>query len=276
MHITYGNYGMPQTPYPTMIQQVAAIGYTGLELCVAPGYPTAPDALAPADRIALRQLLDEHHLTIDSLLLAKVPVLEADAEQHAAHLAGLRKSFELAADLGLTQPIVTSTLGGRIDEWADRRERLAACVRDWAAVAADYDGVFGFEPHVGGIIHTPDRARWLLDQVNHPHLKLNFDYSHFELMDIPLVDAIHQLIPDAVGVHVKDVQGRYPTFKFLLPGAGTLDYSDYLCRLQAAGYDGAITVEISGQLFNAPGYDALAAARFSYQTLAKALAAVSG
>lgn len=275
MYIAYGNYGMPQTPYPTMIQQVAAIGYTGLELCVAPGYPTAPDALAPSDRATLRQLLAEHQLTIDSLLLAKVPVLEADAEQHVLHLAGLRQIFELAADLGLARPIVTSTLGGRITDWVQKRELLAACVRDWTAVAADYDGVFGFEPHVGGIIHTPDRARWLLEQVNHPHLKLNFDYSHFELMDIPLADAIQQLIPHAVGVHVKDVQGRYPHFKFLLPGEGAVDYRDYLRRLQAAGYDGAITVEISGQLFNAPGYDALVAAQASYQTLAAALAAES-
>ncbi|MEZ4865037.1 MAG: sugar phosphate isomerase/epimerase [Caldilineaceae bacterium] len=275
MHIAYGNYGMPHTPYPTMIQQVAAIGYMGLELCVAPGYPTAPDALSSADRATLRRLLAEQQITIDSLLLAKVPVLEADADQHAAHLAGLRQIFELAADLGLTRPIVTSTLGGRIEDWDQKREMLAACVRDWATVAADYDGTFGFEPHVGGIIHTPERARWLLDQVNHPHLKLNFDYSHFELMDIPLADALQQLMPHAVGVHVKDVQGRYPAFKFLLPGEGTLDYRDYVHRLQAAGYEGAITVEISGQLFNAPGYDALAAAQFSYQTLAAALAAVS-
>ncbi|MEZ4736046.1 MAG: sugar phosphate isomerase/epimerase [Caldilineaceae bacterium] len=246
MHIAYGNYGMPHTPYPMMIQQVAAIGYTGLELCVAPGYPTAPDALAPADRTALRQLSAEHHLAIDSLLLAKVPVLEADAEQHAAHLAGLRQIFELAADLGLAQPIVTSTLGGRIEDWVQKQDLLAACVHDWAAVAADYDGIFGFEPHVG-IIHTPERARWLLDQVHHPHLKLNFDYSHFELMDIPLADAIQQLIPHAVGVHVKDVRGVIP-FRFLLPGEGDVDYRDYLHRLQTAGYDGAITVEISGQL----------------------------
>jgi len=271
MHIAYGNYGMPQTPYQQMIPQVAAIGYRGLEVCVAPGYPTAPEALTTSDRAALRQLLATHQLQIDSLLIAKVPILAADASAHAANLARLHQIFELAADLGIKEPIVTSTLGGRIDEWEQRSEALAQAVGDWATVAAAHQGFFGFEPHVGGIIHTPARAQWLLAAVNHPQLKLNFDYSHFELIDTPLAEAIAQLMPHAVGVHVKDVQGRYPTFKFLLPGEGSLDYGAYLRQIQAAGYDGPITVEISGQLFNAAGYDALAAAHFSYQTLAAAL-----
>ena len=37
--------------------------------------------------------------------------------------------------------------------------------------------------------------------------------------------------------------------------------------------DGAVTVEISGHIFNAPGYDAVAAARFSYDTLSAAFTA---
>lgn len=272
MHIGYGNYGMPQTSYEEMIPQVATLGYRGLELCVAPDYPTAPEALTATDRTALRQLLATHQLTVDSLLLAKVPILEADTGQHTANLERLHQIFTLASDLEIARPIVTSTLGGRIDDWEERRDRLVRCISDWATVAAEYDGIFGFEPHVGGIIHTPERAQWLLEAVDHPNLKLNFDYSHFELMDIPLAEALAQLIPHAVGVHVKDVQGRYPTFNFLLPGEGTLDYADYLRQLQANGYDGPITVEISGQIFNAPGYDALIAAKFSYQTLATALA----
>jgi hypothetical protein len=43
--------------------------------------------------------------------------------------------------------------------------------------------------------------------------------------------------------------------------------------LQQKGYDGAVTVEISGQIFHAPGYDPVAAARFSYNTLAAAFRA---
>ena len=109
--------------------------------------------------------------------------------------------------------------------------------------------------------------------VNKPSLRVHYDYSHFELIDIPLEETMDKLLPYAAGMHVKDVSGRPPAFRFLLPGEGTLDYARYLRLLQERGYDGAVTVEISGQLFNAPGYDAVAAARFSYDTLAAAFSA---
>ncbi len=273
MRIAYGNYGMPDTPYAAMLRQVAAIGYDGLELCVAPGYPTAPDRLNAAQRMDLRQRAHDHGLEIDTLLAAKISVFEADAETHAGHLEQARYIFALAADLGLERPALTSTLGGRTDDWARSRALLADRVGDWATVAAEEGGIFACEAHVGGLAHAPDRVLWLLEAVNLPSLKVNFDYSHFELIGIPLAQAIDQLSAHAVGVHVKDTQGRYPEFRFLLPGEGDLDYAAYLRQLTSAGYEGSITVEISGQVFGAAGYDPLAAAAFSYRTLSDAVVA---
>ncbi len=272
MKLAYGNYGMPTTPALEMVQAVAGMGYDGLELCAAPGDPTAPDQLDAAARRDLRQALADAPLEIASIMVAKVRVLEPDPTAHAANLAYLRQVLELRGDLA-TSVEISSTLGGRMAEYETQRDLMAACVRDWAKVAAEYDAVFAFEPHVGGLIHSPERALWLLQAVAHPSLRLNFDYSHFELIDVALTDAIDRLIPYAAGVHVKDVQGRYPDFRFLLPGEGNLDYVRYLTLLDQAGYQGYITIEISGQVFGAAGYDALAAAQFSYATLAAAFTA---
>lgn len=269
MKLAYGNYGMPTVPVATMIRDVAAMGYDGLEWCAAPGYPSAPDQLPASRRPSIAQQLVDANLPITSIMLVKVPVWEPDAIAHAAHLDYLRRVLGLRQALGATVEI-SSTLGGKLEEWAQERDRLAACVADWAAVCAEFGAEFAFEPHVGGLVHSPERAVWLVQTVDQPNLRINFDYSHFELIDVPLQTAIDRLIPFAAGVHVKDVQGRYPDFRFLLPGEGTLDYADYLTRLQQAQYDGTITVEISGQIFNAPGYDAYAAARFAYTTLAQA------
>lgn len=273
MKIAYGNYGMPDTSYPAMLRDVAAIGYDGLELCVAPGYPTAPDQLNAAQRQDLRQRALDHGLEIDTLMAARIPVYEPDDIAHAAHLEQARHIFSLAADLRLDQPALTSTLGGRSRDWEPARALLADRVGDWATVAASCGGVFAAEAHVGGLVHAPDRLLWLLEAVNLPSLKINFDYSHFELLGIPLAQAIRRLIPHAVGVHVKDVRGRPPDFAFLLPGEGELDYADYMRRLHAAGYDRYVTVEISGQVFAADAYDPLAAAAFSYRALSDALLA---
>ena len=273
MKIAYGNYGMPDTPYAAMLREVAAIGYDGLELCVGPGYPTAPDQLSAAQRRDLRQRALDHGLEIDTLMAVGIPVYATDARSHEAHLEQARQIFSLAAALGLEQPVLTSTLGGRTGDWERARALLADRVGDWATVAAECGGIFAAEAHVGGLVHAPDRVLWLLEAVNLHSLKLNFDYSHFELLDIPLAQALEQLIPHALGVHVKDVRGRQPDFAFLLPGEGELDYADYVRRLCATGYGGYITVEISGQVFGAAAYDPLAAAAFSYRTLSDAVAA---
>jgi sugar phosphate isomerase/epimerase len=271
--IAYGNYGMPNMPYPAMLRAVAAIGYDGLELCVGPGYPTSPDQLNAAQRRDLRRRALDHGLEIDTLMAVGIPVYEPDQKAHELHLEQLRSIFSLAAALDLELPVLTSTLGGRIDDWTQARALLVDRVGDWAAVAAECGAIFAAEAHVGGLVHAPDRMLWLLEAVNLPSLKLNFDYSHFELIDIPLAQALDQLISYAVGVHVKDVRGRYPAFTFLLPGEGELDYAAYIRKMTSAGYEGYITVEISGQVFGAADYDPLAAAAFSYKTLSEALVA---
>ena len=273
MKIGYGNYGMPRTPWFEMIQQVAAIGYTAIELCVGANYPTAPENLAAAHRRELRSTLGTLGIALGPLMISGVNVIEPDLVRQQANLERLRQIVKLGHDLGLERPVIVNTLGGKIAEWDERRDLLAECVRDWAQVATVEGGNFAFEPHVGGIVNSPDRALWLIDRVHNPNLKLNFDYSHFELIDVPLETALAGLIPYAAGTHVKDVRGRPPNFQFLLPGEGTLDYAGYLSRLGRAGYVGHVTVEISGQVFNAPGYDPVAAARFSYATLDRAFVA---
>jgi inosose dehydratase len=272
MKIAYGNYGMPNTPAQTMVCQLAEIGYDGVELCVGASYPTAPGQLDPTERQELRRSLQEAGIEIASFMVVGMKTLETDPCRHEVNLSGLRAILGLAADLDVTQPVVTSTVGGRVDSEEAQRCAMVDCVRDWAAVCQEEGGCFAFEPHVGGMIHSPSLALWLIEQVDHPGLKVKFDYSHFEAIDVPLDQAISELAPHIVDVHVKDVRGRYPDFRFLLPGEGEVNYADYLRQMSAAGYEGFITVEISGHVSKAEGYDPLKAARFSYRTLADAFA----
>lgn len=271
MKIAYGNYGMPEIPYATVVEQIAEIGYDGLEICTGPRYATAPEKLTSAERLHLRQLMADQGLELDKLMINGYTLLTSDDEEHARNLDHLRRAIELGSDLGLTQRVAVNTAGGRIDDWETKRNLLVERAGDWARVAAEHDSLFALEPHVGAIVHSPDRTLWMLDQVDHPNLKINFDYSHFELIDVPLAEAIETLKPYIVGTHVKDVQGRPPDFRFLLPGEGEVNYVDYIQQMAGIGYDGFITVEISAHIFNRPGYDPFAAARTSYRALADAM-----
>ena len=111
----------------------------------------------------------------------------------------------------------------------------------------------------------------MLNQVRHPALTGVYDYSHFQLLGLDLQQTLETLLPRATFLTVKD--GRLVDDKpqFLLPGDGTIDYRHYFSLLKAKDYRGWMLVEISRQLQTQSGYDALSAARKSYQYLAPLL-----
>ena len=126
------------------------------------------------------------------------------------------------------------------------------------------------EPHIGGLIDTPDKVLELLDLVGSPYLKVNFDISHFDIIGIPTEESVAALAPHSAHTHVKDQRGLAPDFEFLIPGEGPFDYVNYLKLMQQHGYDGFITAEVSFMVQAREDYDPLAAATLSYETLSRA------
>ena len=55
-----------------------------------------------------------------------------------------------------------------------------------------------------------------------------------------------------------------------VPGEGDFDYARYLRALDAAGYSGFVTVEISVMVQRRPGYDPAEVAQRSFDTLVAA------
>ncbi len=106
---------------------------------------------------------------------------------------------------------------------------------------------------------------------SHVEMALNAGYSHFELQGIDLEESMAALLPRTKFIHVKDVAGTAAKFQFLLPGQGRTDYRKYFSLLRKFRYTGPVCVEVSGQIFNQPGYDPVAAARTSHAALSKAM-----
>ena len=126
------------------------------------------------------------------------------------------------------------------------------------------------EPHVGAVIDTPEKILQLLELVDSPYLKVNFDISHFDIRGLTIQDTVAALAPHTAHTHVKDQRGRVPNYEFLIPGEGDFDYLSYLKAMQAHGYDGFITVEVSVMVQCRPGYNPFVAATLSYETLSRA------
>jgi len=268
----YGTYGMPDLSAIDAVTAVSECGYDGVELCCLPNQPGHPSQIDDAARKALRQRLGDLGLELPALMLG----LNGLAEDQAAECESLRQAIALAYALCPdSPPVMVTTTGGSASKWDSHRDQLADAIYEWAAICSREKVYLAIEPHVGGTLHTPEQADWIRRRVDLPALKFNYDESHFQLRSLPLNESVRLMAPYAVATHVKDAAGDAEHVKFLLPGDGDFDYPNFIELLYDAGYRGYITVEVSGMVWKAEGYDAVAEAKRCREFLDGALVAAA-
>jgi inosose dehydratase len=271
MKIGYSTWGMPTVPIDTAISHIADLGFDGIELTIIPRFTTELSALDAAERKRIASLLKQHNLALPAIA-AHSSLLETDPDAHAKNMWRLKGGVDLAVELAQRDelPAVNTTPGGKPEEWEIKKDFLAERVGELVDYGASRGVTIAMEPHIGAIIDTPEKVLELLEIVNSPYLKVNFDISHFEIIGMPTEETVSALVPVSAHTHVKDQRGIAPDFEFLIPGEGTFDYVGYLKAMQAHGYDGFITAEVSFMVQARENYDPLAAATLSYETLSKA------
>ncbi len=263
-------YGMKKLPLQEAVRVCSQIGYDSVEIVCMADWPTAPEILSETARNELRTQLKNSRLALAGLMENVSAVV--DDKTHAANLERLKRACQLGHDLVPdVTPFVETVLGGKPAAWEEVRDPMANRLNDWARVAEAQKAIIAIKPHVGGALHTPEGALWLMNQVKSPALRLVYDYSHYELRAIPLKGSLESLLPQTVFIHVKDSAGTAEKFQFQLPGDGRTNYGDYFQYLKSANYRGPIVVEVSGQLHTKADYDPIAAAKRSYANLAPVL-----
>lgn len=271
MKLGYSTWGMPTVPVDTAISHVANLGFDGIELTIIPRFTTELSSLDSAERKRISLLLKEHNLALPAIA-AHSSLMDTDPEAHERNMQRLKGGVDLAVELAQGDEIaaVNTTPGGKPDDWDTQKDFLAERVGELVDYGASRGVTIAMEPHIGAIIDTPDKVLELLEIVNSPFLKVNFDISHFEIVGMPTEETVSALAPVSAHTHVKDQRGIAPDFEFLIPGEGPFDYVAYLKAMQAHGYDGFITAEVSFMVQARENYDPLAAATLSYETLSKA------
>jgi len=271
MRISYCTWGMMEVDIEEAFPAVAGIGYTALELAVTPRFPTELYSLDAAKKKRISQLLDEYNLVL-SAVAGHTSMCELDPARNETNMQRLRDTIDLAAELRQAgeQPVVASLVGGREDEWEAKKELLAERVGALGEYAASRDVILGVEPHCGTALDLPDRVTWLIEQVNHPAVRVNFDISHFDIRGIGIDECVPQMAPLSVHTHVKDQRGIYPDHEFLTPGSGPFDFVHYLTAMHEAGYTGFIGMEVSMMVQRKPRYDPFVDAALGYYALVHA------
>lgn len=268
--IGFSLYGMRTLPLAEALRACREIGYDNVELPVMADWPADSARFSDAEVDRFRGELRETGLHVSALMDNLTLLAAGDA--HAANLRRIEAAGRLAHRIGVvgSPPVIETILGGRPAEWSNVRDAMVERLKEWAKAADNVGAMLAFKPHVAGAVHTPEDAVWLWERVAHPRIKIAFDFSHYQLRDRKLGDCLDRLLDKTAFVHVKDAQGTADKFQFLLPGEGTIDYSEYFRRLSAGGYRGDVVVEVSGQIHSRKDYNPLDAAKRSFAPLATA------
>ena len=268
MRIGYCTWSMIATDVEEGLPRIAEIGYTGIELAVTPRFLTELYSLDATRRRRIVRLLDECGLVLTAVA-GHTSMCEEDEEKNETNMQRLRDTIDLVVDLTGTggPPIVASLVGGREDTWEEQKEIIAERVHGLGEYAASRGAILAVEPHCGTAFDLPDKVIWLMETLDHPAVRVNFDISHFDIRGIGIDDCVPQMIPWSIHTHVKDQRGLYPNHEFLTPGAGPFDFVHYLTAMHQAGYTGFIGMEVSMMVQRKPGYDPFVDAALGYYAL---------
>jgi hydroxypyruvate isomerase len=154
----------------------------------------------------------------------------------------LTEALELAAFLNCTR--LNTMFGNRV-LGIERKEQISCAVENlsWAAPLAAQAGVtLLIEP----LNHTdfPDcllrrtsEALEIIRQVDHPHVKLQYDVYHAQMMEGNLINTITTSLPVIEHIQIADVPGRHQ------PGTGEINYPAVLGALEKLSYSGCVGLE---------------------------------
>ncbi len=192
-------------------------------------------------------------------------------EQIAFGTDSVIRSARLANALEVPAVVAFSGIGnfGRFNDWPNPRgwaEEEAAFVERWVPIldtCKRYGVKIAFEPHPNNIIYDLHTTRRCLDLCDgHPSFAINFDPANLLFTGINLCSYIDEIGPRIVAVHAKDCElvehnmargglwmlqrdwGNLDrSFRFRVPGWGSINWKGIITELSLVGYDGVLAYE---------------------------------
>jgi sugar phosphate isomerase/epimerase len=225
-------------------------GYKGLEPRVEWGHASAIEKdLTAAARAEVRSRFQDAGLSI-CCLATGVRMATPETAERARHIEDLRRYIELAADLGCG---LIRTFGGPRDAsapWAMVVDYTADGYREVVSEAQAAGVTVLMETHDDWCCSAPVRA--VMDAVNHPNLRVLWDFMHTQRMMERPQDSFQALGHLTRHVHAHDgtyVDGSMQVSATL--GDGIIDHAEPLQLLEARGFEGYFSVEV----IHKPGSD---------------------
>jgi len=214
------NESMQPLPWEKQCEIVAAAGYTGIEIAPFSLVKESVHELSPAKRKEMLRVMKSAGLSCAGLhwLLAPPPaglhITTPDAAVRKKTLAYLGALIDFCADLEgdvmiFGSPKQRGTQGISVEQ---ARKNLADGFR---AVShhAQRRGVKILLEHLGSrqtdVVNTLAEAKAVMDAVNHPAIRMMFDFHNTPDETEPFDVLIRRFFPCIYHVHVQEMDGKY-------------------------------------------------------------------
>jgi sugar phosphate isomerase/epimerase len=235
---------------------IARAGFRAVDIGSGSAFNAQKAASHPRQAAAeLRQDLHTFRLALTDLYLT-LPRLALPGDGRAQDLAlfGELLAFARALDVpgitvsaGVLPPRLNSMAAPIDDAFEDEAETpqaetpfqlSIAALRQMYAQAHAAGIALSIEPHIGSVVHDAETARQALDAV--PGLLLTLDWAEMICQNIGF-EALAPLLPHTRHMHIR--QAARGSIQVPLE-KGRLDFTRVLRESQAAGYSGALCIEL--------------------------------
>jgi inosose dehydratase len=231
--ITWGN------DYRTAIDEIAAVGYRGVQLRSGDGL-LDEFASKPA---ALRELLAQKRLAFpvfSSGNLSIDPAREREMiDLHVTHARFVREAG------GLYLQVIDERPKGRA-VGADDYQRTGRLLTELGKRVQDAGVTLAYHHHMNSTGEKPDEVAAVLDAADRRHVRLLFDTAHYQQGGGDPSSAIRTYRDWIAVLHLKDVRASAPPagYQFVELGRGRVDLPGVFAALNEIKFQGWAVVEL--------------------------------
>lgn len=250
-------------PYDKPIDQIAELGFKGVELTIWNHIPGCLEYYTPETCEHLKKKIAEKGLTLTSVFCCPDGAASSDPEKRKQFVREFRKSAEIIKMLGSKQACMCVSLPFELvapreisrptrQEWTidipagldfdqnfkDFIDSLEQAVR----ICEDFGLRLALEPHPHRYMQNADSMLRILEHIDSPILGMNLDPSHlFCAGEMPHI-VVKRLKNRIFSVHFSDNDSQ--TNCHWRPGKGKVDWEMTIHALKEIGYNHVISLEL--------------------------------
>ena len=245
----------PGADAEAVLGAVRAAGYGCVQFNMAcVGLPPMPDEIPDGVIEEIAAAAARHDIELVALS-ATYNMIHPDPAVREAGQRRLRIMLGAAKALGV--PLVTLCTGTRDPDdqwrhhpgnaepeaWAEMRREVETALAGAEAAGVD----LGIEPEQANVVTSAADARRLIDELGSPRLTVVLDPAN--LFERATPDQARRIVAEAVDLcgadiamaHAKD---RHADGRFATAGTGIVDFGDFVTKLAAGGFNGALVTHV--------------------------------